>query len=218
MDNNSISPQKINKTWLLNSIQKIAKDTFKKTGHSLNGLPEYYVNVKLADELIKANKNFELEYQASSLADELGIQLPTEDENASKYRLEKGAIDLVVQSAKEWKSQHLIEIKRTSKKSLLRADLERLTWFVTQTKGIKRSLNKAYVILINPLSAENFKERTKVEEDYLRKEFGNESINLTLKTAELSDFNTRQASINSNANNENKSVNALIWEIKLKRS
>lgn len=202
--------QKINKTWLLKSIQKIAKDSFEKTGHSLNGLPEYYVNVKLAEELIKANKNFELEYRTESLAAELGIDLP---KNESKYRLHKGAIDLVVQSVKEWKSQHLIEIKRTSKIRLLRADLERLTWFVTQTQGIKRSLNKAYVILINPLSAENFKERTKVEEDYLRKEFGNESINLTFKTCELSDFNTRQASINSNAN---KSVNALIWEIKLK--
>jgi hypothetical protein len=212
----STSPQKINKAWLLKSIQKIAKDTFKKTGHSLNGLPEYYVNVKLADELTKANKNFELEYQASCLATELGIALPNKVEKVSKYRLEKGAIDLVVQSAKEYKSQHLIEIKRSSKQDKLRADLERLTWFVS--KDIKRTINKAYVILISPLSQDNFKERTRLEEDYLRKEFNNKLITLTFKACELSDFNTRQASINHNANNADKSVNALIWEVKLKRS
>ncbi|MEI6895458.1 MAG: hypothetical protein V5789_12725 [Colwellia sp.] len=216
MNYNSTSAKKINKTWLLKAIQKIAKDTFNKTGHSLNGLPEYYVNVKLADELIKANKKFKLEYPALSLAEELGIDLPTKDAQTSKYRLEKGAIDLVVQSAKEYKSQHLIEIKRSSKQDKLRADLERLTWFVS--KDIKRTINKAYVILISPLSQDDFKERTRLEEYYLRKEFNNELITLTFKACELSNFNTRQASINHNANNADKSVNALIWEVKLKRS
>ena len=205
--------QKINKTWLLNSIQKIAEEAFDKSGHSLNGLPEYYVNVKLADELSNINRCFELEYQTTDLAKELGIENAIKTSNASKYRLKKGAIDLVVQSPREYKSQHLIEIKRSSKLNGLRADLERLTWFVSQ--GTKKSLNKAYVVLINPLDIDTFKKRTEREEKHLRKEFNNK-ITLTYKTGELSDFNTRRASLNSNENNAEKSINALIWEIKLK--
>ena len=138
--------EKLTRDILLNLLKKIDKKAIKETNKSLNHLPEYYLNVKLSDELYKEGYGFEIEKPASEVAQELKIDLESVyfDNSEIKDRILNGRIDLVVTTQEKRSLRNLIELKIGTKESKLKLDIDRLAWFSQYSE--KRSIQRSFLI------------------------------------------------------------------------
>jgi hypothetical protein len=138
--------EKLTRSILIKLLENIDKKSIKETHKSLNHLPEYYLNVKLSDELYKKGYGFELEKPASEVATDLKIDIVNIefDNSEIENRILNGRVDLVVTTREKRSLRNLIELKIGTKESKLKLDVDRLVWFSQRSE--KKSIQRSFLI------------------------------------------------------------------------
>jgi hypothetical protein len=134
---------------LSDEVRKISNKALKELSKSLWELPEYYLNVKLAESAKKQGYFFELEKSTREIEKELNVELPKATRN--------GRIDLVIRTPKQKKLTHLIEIKTRLGFGKVLKDVLRLAEFCSASN--KKSVQKAFLVVVTRASCESIKKR-----------------------------------------------------------
>ncbi len=154
----------------LDVLEKALRAIDQKNGElstkSLNHLPEFYLPVKLSDQLHKIGYGFELEKRVQEVTQTLGIdhadllkvssqlslKMGVIEEKTIK-RITNGRIDLAVLTGTNRSLKHLIEFKIGSKMAQLEQDMLRLMCFALASK--KKSVQRSFLVFVSGLSEAN---------------------------------------------------------------
>lgn len=140
-----------------------ARQAEKQTNKSLNTLPEYFINIKIADAIFNRfpkSYKYSLEDSLASILDELGIEKDTLDSIDPEFRLTGDArTDLVLRS-KSGKVRHLVEIKRNLSTTKIKKDALRLAATCLYAP-FEHRIEKNFLLAISTCNQNTFAKRTK---------------------------------------------------------
>ncbi|TIC85194.1 hypothetical protein [Crenobacter intestini] len=151
---------------LAKALHNAATKADQRIGKSLNDVPEYYMNVLIAEHVYDAFETytFSLEDQLSDLAKDIGFALDDLDE---AYR-GNGRVDLVFRSKRSKKVKHIVEMKRTLAAPALRSDALRLAMLCAKAPNGHR-MEKNFLVAIGHHSADTAAQRAQEMQDWLAK-------------------------------------------------
>lgn len=147
---------------LAESLEIAAKQAEERTIKKLNTLPEYFINMKIADAIFErfpTSYSYSLEDSLQSICQEIELKEDTLEKIEPGFRLTGSTrADLVLRS-KRGKIRHLVEIKRGLKGVHLEKDALRLAAICFHAP-LKHRIEKNFLLAISTLKPEKFLERT----------------------------------------------------------
>lgn len=169
-----------------------AKQAEEQTNKKLNTLPEYFINMKIADAVFKRfpqSYKYSLEDSLQEVCQEIGMGNDFLDEIEPEFRLTGSArTDLVLRS-KKGKIRHLVELKRSLNTTQIKKDALRLAAICAYAPAGHR-IEKNFLLAISTFGPSIFERRTENIIGWLS-EYGLNDINVQFELVDLS-FHTSQ--------------------------
>lgn len=189
----SISPStKSIRKALAEALLVAARQADEQTNKSLNTLPEYFINMKIADAVFSrfpTSYKYSLEDSLISIFDELDIDSNSLVDLGPEFRLTGNArTDLVLRS-KRGKIRHLVEFKRSIQTTQIKKDALRLAAICLKAPAEHR-VEKNFLLAVSTYSPDVFMRRTDNIIGWL-KEHGLDDISVQYQPVDLS-FHTSQ--------------------------
>jgi len=135
---------------IIDAMETASSDAFEKSGVHIRKMPEYFLNVFIANEL--SNKfptlGYRLEMPVKEALNEFGL---VHSINPNELRV-NGKFDIAIISKGSRKLRHIIEVKRSLSKRQLLKESKRLKAFATEHHQSRR-LETGYIAAISRLGS-----------------------------------------------------------------
>lgn len=135
---------------IIDAMERASSDAFEKSGVHIRKMPEYFLNVFIANEL--SNKfptlGYRLEMPVKEVLNEFGL----EDYISPNELRINGKFDIAIISRNSRKLRHIIEVKRSLSKLQLLKESKRLKALAAEQHQSKR-LETGYIAAISRLGS-----------------------------------------------------------------
>lgn len=125
------------KKFIIDTVEESAKHYMDVSGGSdIRDAPEYFINVQIGNAIAEKfpTVGYKLEMPVKEMTEELG----TKDICCADDIRIGGRFDVVLTSRKSGKPRHVIEVKRSLKRSALVEDAKRLASLIKKSKNVVR--------------------------------------------------------------------------------
>ncbi|WP_337841465.1 hypothetical protein [Rheinheimera sp.] len=135
---------------IIDALERASSEAFEKSGVHIRKMPEYFLNVFIANEL--SNKfptlGYRLEMPVKEALNEFGLE---DYINPNELRI-NGKFDIAIISRNSRKLRHIIEVKRSLSKLQLLKESKRLKALAAEQHQSKR-LETGYIAAISRLGS-----------------------------------------------------------------
>ena len=192
---------------LARAVKVSAHSAYDLTGRSINDLPEYFLSVKVAEEVHKHFKSFtfSMETPMSQLVEE--TQMDIEGECPSLRLGGKGKVDMVIRGNKSNNVKHIVEFKKHIGVKEIEKDALRLAAICLCTPGGHKA-EKNFLVVVTHRNEALLNVRDINIKALISEKFGEGTIKVTFEKIDLSPLKSTKS------NGINWPLLGGVWEFK----